>query len=146
MSHSNMATHVNACLGMVDSCVWSILMNVLQTLAKIMVSAEMGSIGTFVIAMLVSVVLSVRLMLTIVTRGEFFNLFLCKSVLKICFKNTVVQLVPEVFVSYKFFSITIMYCTIKFITVRHCTKCMGKVKRTISRPLPRPQKVEWDGW
>lgn len=94
VSHNNMATHVNACLGIVDSCVRLILMNVLQTLA-LMVSAEMGSIGTFVIATLVSGVLPVKSILTIVNPGEFCNLFLCM----ICLKKTVVQLVPDVFVT-----------------------------------------------
>ena len=98
VSRSSMATHVNACLGMVDSCVRLISMNVLQTLV-IMGNAEMGSIATFVIAMLVSVVVSVKKMLTIVNRGEFFILFLCMSVLKICLTETLVQLVPEVLAS-----------------------------------------------
>ena len=81
--HNEMVTHVNACLGMVDSCVRLILMNVLQTLAS-MVSAEMGSTGTFVIAMLATGILTVTKILTIANPGE--------SMLKVCFKNGLVQL------------------------------------------------------
>ena len=74
VSHNNMATRVNACLGMVDSCVWLILMNVLQTLAG-MASAEMGSTGTFVTAMLATRVLTVTSTLMIVNPGELFVYF-----------------------------------------------------------------------
>lgn len=91
VSHNKMATRVNACLGMVDSSARLILMNVLQTLAST-VSAEMGSTGTFVIAMLATRLLTVTSILTIVNPGE--------SVLKVCFKDGLVQLVPEVFVSH----------------------------------------------
>lgn len=73
VSHNNMATHVNACLGMVDSCVRLISMNVQQTLAY-MVSVGMGSTGIFVIAMLATQVLTVTSILTIVNPGEFFIL------------------------------------------------------------------------
>lgn len=74
VSHNNMATRVNACLGMVDSCVRSILMNVLQTLAS-MASAEMGSTGTFVTAMLATQELTVMSTLMIVNPGELFIYF-----------------------------------------------------------------------
>jgi len=47
-------------------------MNVLQTLA-LMVSAEMGSIGTFVIATLVSGVLPVKSILTIVNPAPVYK-------------------------------------------------------------------------
>ena len=86
VSRNNIATHVNACLGMLDSCVKLILMNVLQTLAST-VSAEMGSTGTFVIAMLATRILTATSTLMIVTPGEFLSILICMSVLKVCFKR-----------------------------------------------------------
>jgi len=83
VSHNNMATHVNACLGMVGSCVRLISMNVLQTPAY-MVSVEMGSTGIFVIAMLATQVLTVTSMLTIVNPGEFFVLLVEDFLKKDC--------------------------------------------------------------
>lgn len=87
VSHNSMATHVNACLGMVDSCVRLILMNVLQTLAY-MVSVEMGSTGIFVTAMLATEVLTVTSILTIVNPGEFFILLVEDLLKKDCGSNS----------------------------------------------------------
>ena len=72
VSRNNICTHVNVCLGMVDSCVRLTLMNVLQ-IGAYMVSAEMGSTGTVVIAMLATRVLTVTSILTIVNPGEFLT-------------------------------------------------------------------------
>ena len=78
VSHNSIATHVNACLGMLDSCVRLILMNVLQTLVST-VSAEMGSTGTCVIAMLATRILTATSILMIVNPGEFLNMLICMS-------------------------------------------------------------------